>query len=197
MMKFANVWVWSMVLMIALTAFSSCNPVRKSPKRDKEAHDPNARFHYRYYEYSELKGKTFIDIDSAGARTIRSYHTFPDKGPMRGKRRITLIPEFTHAKVGDTIRIFHIYEDTHPDGELMTMGPKPVRGVWIDGICNALPDKRLTYPGLMVYDGIVRRGPDWDYNFNLTRVTFTTPGLHQVIWKVWGLKSNLVTIKVE
>ncbi|MFN8393848.1 MAG: hypothetical protein U0176_04155 [Bacteroidia bacterium] len=153
--------------------------------------------HYDYYDYSELKGTTFIDIDSAGARMIRSYHTFPDKGPMRGRRRITLLPEFTRVKVGDTIRIFHIYEDIKPGGELMTMGPKPVRGVWVDGVCNALPDKRLTYPGLMMYDGIVRFGPDWDYNFQLTRVTFTTPGEHQVIWKVWGLKSNMVRIWVE
>lgn len=152
--------------------------------------------HYHYGGYMERVGDELRNIDAAGEAVIQSYHRFEGKPELVEGRRITLLSEVQTARVGDTIRIFHVYEDQRPEAELYVMGPKAIHGLCIDGKCVEPAGALGDYPEVGVYDGRVIEQPGWDYNFEISKLVFDKEGEHTMEWITCGLVSNVVRVWV-
>ena len=69
-----------------------------------------------------------------------AYAGWPDKGPLVDGRRLTVLAESTTLRVGDTLRVAHVYEVSRPGAGLYVMGPKPIYGEELDGqVLGELP----------------------------------------------------------
>jgi HEAT repeats len=170
--------------------------VRGRMQKELKTIKAREKMHYHYGGYMERVGDGFRDIDAVGEKVILSFHTFREKPELVEGRRITLLPEVLTAKIGDTIRIFHVYEDQRAESELYIMGPKAITGLVVDSKSSADLGKLGDYPGEIVYDGVVISQPGWDYNFEITKLVFATEGEHTVEWRAFGLSSNVVRIWV-
>jgi hypothetical protein len=78
------------------------------------------------------------------------------------------------------------------------MGPKPVRGEYVDGALRTVAAPASADPlapeGL--YDGPVTPAPAVDYNWDITEYAFSSAGAHTIEWKLGALISNQLVIQV-
>jgi hypothetical protein len=133
-------------------------------------------------------------------KLARTYPSFAGKGEVRHGRRITIIAEKSHCKVGEPVRVIHVLEADGKGVEVHVMGPKPVYDEYVDGE-NACPRPR---DAVDVYCGRVLPSPAVDFHYDVTAYTFTKPGRHTIQWKGGGdpiegdlgIQSNVLTINV-
>src|SRR5205823_3626374 len=126
----------------------------------------------------------------------RGYALSSNKGPAMKGRRLTVLSARKTCRVGEQVRIIHVYEVTEPGHKLWPMGPKAVAGEYVDGklVTDAKTENSL-HP--MMYDGRVLDSPAVDYNFEITSYSFETAGKHRIEWKLDGLQSNVLLIDVS
>jgi hypothetical protein len=134
-----------------------------------------------------------LDVGEVAER----YGEWPDKGPERDGRRLTLLTDTARPRVGDDVRVLHVLEDVRPGRLLYLMGPKPVYGEELDGRPSTPPvppGEDPFAPGL--YDGLVVDSPGIDANFEVTAYRFDEPGRHEVVWRAGDLESNTLELTI-
>jgi len=145
------------------------------------------------------KGTTIVDAPAADVMVAKGYPRARNKGKPTGAsgERLTLLTEKTRYKVGEEIRVLHVYEATLAGLEVYVMGPKEIFGEEIDG-------KLVTKPAIVPtgYDGAVMKSPWADYNYDIT-VYKLPKGPHRIQWKsaTFGspivLESNVLAVEVD
>ena len=78
-------------------------------------------------------------------------------------------------KVGEPIRILHIFEAVKSGIQVSIMGPKMIYNEYVDG---KLVTKKG--PGMAAYNGAVIDRPIADFNYEITTYTFAKIGKHTV-----------------
>lgn len=111
------------------------------------------------------------------------------RGPLTGGARLTILTERAAYKVGEEVRVIHVFEAPEPGHELRLAGPKPIRGEFVDGV------DRATGPEAP-YDGRVAPSPGADFQWEVTTYRFTAPGPHRIQWRTGGRASNVIAIEV-
>jgi hypothetical protein len=128
----------------------------------------------------------------------KRYPAWPDKGPVTGGIRLTIMTSRLAYQTGEEVRVIHVLEGTEPGHEIYVMGPKPVHGEWVDGRLATGPppdaDDPLAQP---LYDGAVLSSPAVDYNYDITSYRFFEPGSHTICWKLGALESNTLRLQVS
>jgi hypothetical protein len=129
----------------------------------------------------------------------RGYPQWPDKGPLTDGRRITLMCARTDYAAGEQIRVVHIVETVRPGDELWVMGPKQVLGEHLDGALVTEPPPIGGDPLVPrgSYDGMVLPSPAVDFNYDITTYSWTSPGVHELQWRLGPLESNILRITVQ
>ena len=183
-------------LVLALISLFGCGPQRYWDHQAAVAMRPSNKNHYKFYMYDIFVGKELVHADTQTEDLIKSYFTRKDKGKWLDGRRLTIFSDLPTISIGDTVQIFHIYEDCNPKADLYVMGPKRIRGLWVDGKCIDDGDMNTPYPDVDFYQGMTIQCPGWDYNFEITKLTFSEPGQHEIVWKTAGLISNICRIEV-
>lgn len=123
-------------------------------------------------------GTGFVPAPQELVQLAQSYPAFPNKGPLRGGVRLTILADKTNVGVGETVRVIHCHEVLTPGKFLYVMGPKPVFDEFVNGrnMCPSPP------PRLQAYNGMVVPTPDIDFNYDPTNYTFQTPGVYRIWW---------------
>ena len=131
-------------------------------------------------------------------RLLEAYDGFDDKGAPAHGYRITLMSATTRVGVGDIIRVLHVCESVSDDAPLYVMGPKPVRGEWVDDVLSgdAPPTSHNPFEPAS-YDGRVKQGPGVDANYEVTRYRFDEPGVHTIQWRIGNAVSNALRFIVS
>jgi hypothetical protein len=144
-------------------------------------------------------GNDIVPAPDEDVAVAKGYPDFPDKGPWRDGRRITIMSAQTSVQIGDPVRVVHVAETTRPGDELYLMGPKPVLGEHVDGQLRTQPAPvnrdPLEPPGL--FDGRTQKAPAVDYNRDITEYRFDTAGRHTIVWKPGDMHSNELVIDVR
>lgn len=142
-------------------------------------------------------GGRIVAAPSADIAVAERYLEWPDKGPLRNGRRVTVMAAKTTYAIGEEVRIIHVLEVTEPGLPLYVMGPKQVLEEYVDGqlATDAVADGiDPLFPG--VYDGAVIPGPGLDFNWEITEYRFTAPGRHGLMWRPDPLESNVLFFHV-
>ena len=129
----------------------------------------------------------------------KAYPKYADKGKVTGGRRLTIMTAKRRYRVGEKIRVIHVFEALQPGHQVFVMGPKPVRRDCVDGKPVGGDD-----PDMVVYDGRVLPSPAADYNYEVTTYKFDAPSVHTIQWRggsqtVQGLKglvSNTLRLEI-
>jgi hypothetical protein len=132
-----------------------------------------------------------VEASAADQAVARGYPQWPDKGPLKEGRRITVMARKTAYARGEEIHVIHVYEVSVPGQHVYVMGPKPIYGEYLDGklsTCELPPEEDPFAP--MNYNGRVSVSPAVDYNYDITRYNVSDPGRHQLYWQIGGLRSN-------
>ena len=134
-----------------------------------------------------------MDLDEVES----AYRDWPDKGPLVGGRRLTLLSPAPRVAPGEPVPVYHVAEVTEPGRTLYVMGPKPVVGERVDGELRTPPppaDEDPLEP--LLYDGRTLPSPGLDVNWEVTRYAFDEPGPHEIEWRLNGLRSNVLRVDV-
>jgi hypothetical protein len=147
---------------------------------------------------SVRRGDDIVAAPEADVEVARGYPRAPNKGAWTDQRRITLLAARLRVRVSEPVRVLHVAESTRADDHLYVMGPKPIRGEFIDGVLRSDPSPASGDPlapaGL--YDGRILPAPAADYNWNITEYMFDAPGRHTIEWKLGPLVSNSLVVEV-
>ncbi len=63
----------------------------------------------------------------------RGYSYADDKGAIVDGRRATLLSRCDRYRVGEPVRVIHVFEIVEPGQDVYVMGPKEIRNEWVDG----------------------------------------------------------------
>ena len=147
----------------------------------------------------ERKGNKIVDAPLEDFELAKTYHSFKEKGRLSSGQRITIMTKRDRYKVGEPIRVLHILEAVKQGVELYVMGPKTIYNEYVDG-------KLVTKngPGSETYDGVVVKGPNTDFHYDITTYIFSEPGTHTIQWRGGGhpiqgslnLESNIIKIQI-
>ncbi len=143
------------------------------------------------------EGDRIVEAPPDDAAVARAYPRWPDKGPITNGVRLTLMTKQPTYRVGEEVRVIHVVEATEPGRELYIMGPKPIYGEYVDGHLTAqLPPPNQDPLIPVIYDGPTLPGPAVDYNYDITSYRFDAPGRHEIVWRLDGLRSNVLRLDV-
>lgn len=131
-----------------------------------------------------------VRAPAADVEVAQSYVNFEPKGTVTNGLRLTILTRSKQVAVDEEVRVIHVFEAVGAGHDVMVMGPKPVIGEFLDGQRQANPEVSP------VYDGPVLASPAVDYNYDITTYSFSTPGLHGIVWILDGLESNTLWIFV-
>jgi hypothetical protein len=134
-----------------------------------------------------------IDALPADIAVAKSYPSVTEKGVVVAGRRITILSSKHDYRVGEEVRVIHVLEVTVPGQDIFIMGPKPVRGEFVDGRLVTAADDGEDYG----YDGRVLKSPGVDYNYDITTYRFHTPGRHEIVWQLRELRSNTLHLEIR
>lgn len=143
------------------------------------------------------KGDQIVDAPPADVAVAKSYPRSKDKGPVTDGHRLTLLTARRKYRVGEEIRVIHVHEVVAEGEQVFPMGPKPVRGEFVDGKLvtpTVLADVDPFQPE--VYDGVVLTSPAVDYNWEITTYRFSAPGKRQIQWRVGKYASNVLLLEI-
>jgi hypothetical protein len=143
------------------------------------------------------KGAEIVDAPPADIEVAKTYPRSKEKGPVIDGHRITLLSKKRTYRVGEEVRVLHFHEINVEGEQVYPMGPKPIRGEYVNG--------KLVTPSVLVdadpfipqeYDGAVIPSPAVDYNWEITSYRFSAPGTRAIQWKLGKFASNILTIEV-
>lgn len=143
------------------------------------------------------KGSEIVDAPAADIEVAKSYPRAKEKGPIVDGHRITLLAKKRTYRVGEEIRVLHVHEITVEGEQIYPMGPKPIRGEYVNG--------KLVTPSVVadvdpfipeVYDGAVIPSPAVDYNWEITTYRFSAPGARAIQWNPGKYASNILTVEI-
>ncbi len=144
------------------------------------------------------EGERIVEAPGGDQAVARAYPRWPDKGALKEGRRITLLTGKTTFDVNEEIHVIHVHEVVLPGRLVYVMGPKPVYGEYVDGELVTPDPPPMSEdpfkPG--VYDGRALPSPAVDYNYEITRYSFSEPGQHRIEWRIGGLRSNTLELEV-
>ncbi len=136
--------------------------------------------------------------DLAVARAY-AYTDSKHKGKIHDGQRISIMTARTEYRIGEEIRVIHVFEAPEAGHELWVMGPKRIQEEYVDGKLASPPRSSNSS-----YDGMVLDSPGVDFNYEITVYKFTKPGAHTILWKGGeyytrdpGLTSNVLHIEVK
>jgi hypothetical protein len=143
------------------------------------------------------EGERIVEASPQDIAVARSYPEFADKGPVVDGRRITILTESLTHRVGDDVRVIHVVDLTEPGQDAYVMGPKVVFGEYVNEtlMTPPMPDEDPLHPA--TYNGVILPSPAVDYNYDITSYRFETPGLYRIQWRLDGLRSNVLPVRVE
>jgi hypothetical protein len=143
------------------------------------------------------RGDRIVEAPEEDAAVARMYPAWPDKGPVTGGKRLTILMRTARYRVGEDVHVIHVVEVAEEGHEVFVMGPKDVYGEYLDGelVTRPVPDWEdpLIPP---FYDGAVEPSPAVDYNYEITSYRFAEPGVHEIVWVLGALRSNKITFEI-
>jgi len=143
------------------------------------------------------EGDRIVPAPEEDERLARTYPDWPDKGPVYGGRRITVMAKKDAYSVGEEVRVIHVFEAIEPGHRVYVMGPKPVQGEYVDEKLATGPPPTGGDPLVPLnYNGRVLPSPAVDYNYEITSYKFSEPGTHRILWKIGPLRSNVLKVTV-
>ncbi|HEX3476134.1 MAG TPA: hypothetical protein VHT91_14010 [Kofleriaceae bacterium] len=147
---------------------------------------------------SVRRGDDIVPAPEEDVQIASGYASAPDKGSWIAQRRITLLTARLRVRVGEPVRVIHVSETTRAGDQLYVMGPKPIRGEYVDGALRTAPAPASSDPLVPagLYDGRVMPAPAADYNWDVTEYSFSSSGSHTIEWKLGALVSNQLMIDV-
>lgn len=142
-------------------------------------------------------GDRILDAPAEDTAVASQYPQWPGKGVIVDGRRITIMAAQRNYRVGEEIRVIHVYEVIDARHRLFVSGPKRVKGEYVNGVLASDEEDRT---GQSVepsdYDGRVVPGPGVDFNFEITRYELSTPETLRIEWRVGPLASNTLSVDV-
>jgi hypothetical protein len=190
------------LLVLALVASSGCEKESPAPatkpapaqpvaaKRDSAvAHGP------RPNELYTRDGDRIVFASAADLAVARGYDGSHEKGEEKDGIRLTLLTARRRVMVGEKVRVIHVLEASGPT-DVYIMGPKDVYGEYVDGVPVTPAPPTTDYPWLGIYNGAVIKGPYADFHYNITEYEWSTPGRHQIEWRLGSLQSNRLEMDV-
>lgn len=181
------------------SAQSSAPPASPSPVPMSNNADANVPPHLRQFPgLSVRRGDEIVPAPEEDVQVARSYPHAPDKGAWLDQRRITILTAQARVRVGEPLRVIHVSETTRAGDQLYVMGPKPVRGEYVDGALRtaSAPSSGDPLAPAGLYDGRVLPAPAVDYNWDITEYSFSSAGSHTIEWKLGALASNQLVVEV-
>lgn len=158
---------------------------------------------WRGYQVFDSTQSRFKDAPDSDQKMLKDYPYWIDKGPWKGKTRVTIVTAKTVYATGEAIRIGHVVDEAGPDRALYIMGPKEVKEELISeqpiaDDTSATAQTAGDYPWLpLVYSGKTLGSPGIDYNFQVTEYRFQKAGKYYVQWRPGRFRSNILVITVE
>jgi hypothetical protein len=147
----------------------------------------------------ERQGDKIVDAPLEDFAVAKTYHSFPDKGPVKDGQRITILTSKLEYKIGEQVRVIHVLEAIKPGIEVYMLGPKPIVNEYVDGHLVGLKG-----PFCLPRRGAVLDRPIANFNYDITSYTFSNQGHHTIQWKGYGglndayphLESNTITVTI-
>lgn len=149
---------------------------------------------------------TPIACPETDAGVVRNYWQWPAYGAWHRDARLSIGAATARVKVGEPLRVLHVMESRGAP-ELWLMGPKAIRGMLVDGrpFGDPGPSGDARSPEMSSdspwvfgsYDGVVAPGPGLDSNFEISTLTFDSPGRHTIRWVLGPWRSNMLVVVVE
>jgi hypothetical protein len=135
-------------------------------------------------------GGQIVDAPAEDVDVAKRYPQFPDKGPVVGGARKTILTAKTVYRVGEPVRVIHVYEAVEPGSWTLPAGPKEIEQEYVDG-------REAHTDPLGGYDGPMVPAPAVDYNYEITQYRFASPGPHTICWGGPDGYSNVLRILVQ
>ena len=170
-------------------------PVAKAPPPAPE--EPLPAYLQHFPGLFVRKGAEIVEAPAADVEVAKSYPRAKDKGPLIDGHRITLLTKKRSYRVGEEVRVLHIHEIAAEGEQIYPMGPKAIRGEFVNGKLvtpSVLADADPFIPE--VYDGAVIPSPAVDYNWEITSYRFSAPGTRAIQWKLGKYASNILTVEI-
>jgi hypothetical protein len=143
------------------------------------------------------RGDRIVEAPAEDLILAQGYAAWVDKGALVDGRRLTLMTAKSTYEVGEAIRVIHVVEAVGPGHSVHVAGPKEVVGEYVDEKLVTRGSPRggdaLTP---QAYDGPVLPSPAVDYNYEITRYSFSAPGRHRIRWQLGPLRSNVLDLEV-
>ena len=174
----------------------------KSWERQELAHEPESRLqpqaHPQPTELFERSGDKIIAASAAVLALARTYREFKYKGEVVNGVRKTIMTRKRSYKIGEPVRVIHVFESVQYGPAMSTMGPEPICSEFVDG-------RHVEYKSCSGSRSIgwgYTRNPTVNFNFDISTFRFDEPGIHTIRWKSHGFEdaraeSNLIKIYVE
>jgi len=143
------------------------------------------------------KGSEIVDAPAEDVAVAKTYPRLEAKGPIIDGHRITLLTKRRTYHVGEEVRVLHVHEIPEPGDNVYPMGPKAIRGEYVNGKLvtpSVVADADPFIPA--VYDGAVVPSPAVDYNWEITTYRFSASGTRSIQWKLGKYASNILTIEI-
>ncbi len=196
---------WAIVATTVVLACGSGAPKPPPPSPPKPAAKPVAAapeeplppYLQHFPGLFVRKGAEIVDAPAADIEVAKTYPRSKDKGPIVDGHRLTLLTKKRTYRVGEEVRILHVHEVTVEGEQIYPMGPKPVRGEYVNGKLvtpSVLADVDPFIPE--VYDGAVVPTPAVDYNWEITTYRFSAPGTRTIQWRPGKFASNVLAVEI-
>src|SRR5882762_6791914 len=124
--------------------------------------DANVPPHLRKFPgLSARRGDDIVPAPEEDVEVARGYPVAPSKGAWIDQRRLTLLTARLRVRVDEPVRVIHVVETTRAGDQLYVMGPKPIRGEYVDGALRtaAAPASGDPLAPAGLYDGRVVPAP--------------------------------------
>jgi hypothetical protein len=158
--------------------------------KDRRMPEAGPNLHVRH-------GDVVAAAPEADQEVARSYPQWSDKGAAASGYRITVLCARRTYQPGEPVRIIHACESLTAEGRLFVMGPKPVRGEYVDGDLASSPFPAGEDPlAPSDYDGRVVIGPGTDFNYEITEYHLES-GRHTVQWRLGPYVSNTLVVTIR
>ncbi len=158
---------------------------------------PAAEYQHRWGGLSVRRGDDLVDAPEADQTLAKTYPDWPAKGPATDGVALTIMTAKTSYAIGEEIRVVHVLDVSVPGRGVYIMGPKVANDEFVDGARTTPPPEIPTYPWVGNYDGVVLPSPAIDFNYDITTYRSTTAGTHTLEWRLGGLRSNRIAIRVQ
>ena len=123
------------------------------------------------------RGDEIVEAPPQDIAVAKSYARSSVRGPLLDGHRLTILTQRSRYRVGEEVRVIHVHEMLIPGDQLYVMGPKRVRGEYVDDRLVTpvvVGEMREVDPfAPIVYDGPTLASPGVDYAYEVTSFRFS------------------------